>query len=435
MLIAILISLQTVQPPDTVHLSLQHALARAHAMNPTLLAERAEARAAGQGPLEASRGVLPSLQLDVQGLRTTDPVAAFGGRLRQARFTQDDFALDALNRPDPFGNWSASATAQLPLISPEGWFGLNAARKAADAQAAAANRAAGATAFYVTQTYWGVALARGRVVALDTALAAARAHADQAEALREQGLVTGLDARLARIRAAETEAQRLTAAAEAHNAASALKMLLALPDDVVLTIADSLDSSAAQSCAGADCDTTDRGDLTALRLGAQAAAAAVRRSWASNLPSLGAFATLAHHSPTAPWGRGSGDWTVGLAISWRPLQGLAGVGAVRRAQAEYDAAFARRDAAERQATLEVVQAERRRDAARARVAVAAQAASEAVEALLQARLRYRTGTSTITELLDVQAAATAADLNLLAARHDALVADAALDLAYGVHDR
>jgi outer membrane protein TolC len=38
-------------------------------------------------------------------------------------------------------------------------------------------------------------------------------------------------------------------------------------------------------------------------------------------------------------------------------------------------------------------------------------------------------------LLDVQAAATTATLNHLSARRDVLLAQAALDFAYGVHDR
>jgi len=67
--------------------------------------------------------------------------------------------------------------------------------------------------------------------------------------------------------------------------------------------------------------------------------------------------------------------------------------------------------------------------------VAARATQEARVALDQALLRYRTGTAPITELLDVQAAATNATLTELAARRDLLVAHAALDLAYGVYDR
>jgi outer membrane protein TolC len=69
------------------------------------------------------------------------------------------------------------------------------------------------------------------------------------------------------------------------------------------------------------------------------------------------------------------------------------------------------------------------------MAVAGAARAEAVVALDQARLRYRTGAATISELLDVQAARTDADLDLLTARHDVLVAAALLDFANGVFDQ
>jgi hypothetical protein len=40
-------------------------------------------------------------------------------------------------------------------------------------------------------------------MALDTALAAVTGHVTQAEAMHEQGLVTGLDARMARLKGSE----------------------------------------------------------------------------------------------------------------------------------------------------------------------------------------------------------------------------------------
>jgi len=411
-------------------------VARARAEYPGLAAERFEARAAGQGPAEASRAFLPGLQIDVMGLRTTDPVAVFGGRLRQGRFAQEDFALDALNAPAPFSDWTASATVRQPVFAPEGWFGYRAARLGARAREAAAGRAAGIVTFQVTRAYWGAVFAGRRVETLDTALNAARAHAAQAEALQAQGLVTGLDARLARMRASATEVERLGAAADAANAMTSLKALLDIPDDHPIVLTDSLEGALRSSV-----DTgmfapslLDRGDLRALDLGASASSAAVGRAWAAQLPSLGVFGSVAHRSGDAPWGSGSGDWTIGVALTWRPFQGLGLVGGVRRAEAERDAARARRAAAERQARVESAQAERAVTTAQAQISVAERAVAEAAAALDQARLRYRTGASSITELLDVHAAATAAELNMLLARRDYLLARAARELAYGVHD-
>ena len=439
MIIAILTSFALAQTPqaDTVRLSLDAALARAREANPTLRAERADARAASALALQATRAFLPSVTLDAMGMRTTDPVAVFGLKLRQGAFQASDLALSALNDPAAYPGWSASATVEQPILAPEGLFGYAAARRGAAARNAGARRAAGATAYYVARTYWGAQLAAQRLRALDTALAAARAHVQQATALHEQGLVTGLDARLASLRASEVEARRLAAHADAENARSALATILALPDDASLVLTDSLDAPLpTPPCAGdTTCDVAHRGDVMALRLGAQALGLGVDRAWASQLPQIAAFGSFAHYSRTSPFGNGSGDWTIGIGLKWNILQGLGGPGAVREAAAARDAARARAEAGERQARLEVRSAERMLAAARARVLVAEHAAAEAGQTLAQAQLRYRTGASSIMELLDVQTAATNATLNLLAARHDALVASAALAFAAGANDQ
>lgn len=441
MIIAILASIQIASPPpDTVRLSLHAAVARAESANPTLRAERADARAADALALEATRAFLPSVSLGLNGMRTTDPVAVFGLKLRQGAFQATDLALDALNDPAAYPGWSASAEVTQPLIAPEGWYGYAAARRAARAREAGTRRAEGATAFLVARAYWDAQLAAQRLAALDTALAAARAHVTQARAMHEQGLVTGLDARLAGLRASEMEAQRLHAAADADNARSGLATILALPDTTPLVLTDSLASVAvspdASTCAGdTTCDVSRRGDVAALELAAEAAGLGVGRAWAGQLPQIAAFGSFAHYSRSAPFGTGSGDWTIGIGVRWNILQGLGGPGAVRQATATREGARARAEAAERQARLEVRSAERSLEAAQARLDVAAHAAAEAGETLAQAQLRYRTGASSITELLDVQTAATNAALNLLAARHDALVARAALDFAVGANDQ
>jgi multidrug efflux system outer membrane protein len=380
------------------------------------------------------------LTLGLQGIRTTDPVAVFGLKLRQEQFAMEDLALDALNRPDAYAGYNASATIQMPLLAPEGLFGFQAARKAAEAEEAGTRRAAGATRFFAIRAYTGALLAARQVAALDTALTAVRAHVTQAEAMHAQGLVTGLDARMASLRASEIEVRRLAARAEAQNALSGLRAMLALPESVTLVLSEDL-SQALYPSACADppslgvCAWESRGDLQAFEAGVEAASRGVKKAWASQLPALAAFGTLGHYAPNAPFKDGSGDWTLGVGLSWTPFQGMAGVGAVRAARAEEMAVRAQREAAVRQAEVEVLQARRMLEAAHEGARVAAEAAQEARVALEQARLRYRTGTAPISELLDLQAAATNATLSELAARRNLLVAHAALDLAYGVFDR
>jgi outer membrane protein len=429
-------------PPDTMRLSLNDAVSRALEANSTLLAQRAKADAMAQLPLQASPAFLPSVSFGLQGMKTTDPVGVFGLKLRQENFAAEDLSLEALNRPDPYSGYNATATIQMPLLAPEGIFGFQAARKAAEAEMAGARRAAGATRFFTVQAYTGALLAARQVVALDVALEAVRGHVNQAEALREQGLVTGLDSRMAGLKASEIEVQRLAAAAQAQNALSSLKAILDLPEATELTLTDDLSGlvspSACVSSDGGenpDCSWEERGDLQAYTAGEEAAAKGVKKAWASQLPSLAAFGAVGHYAQDAPFGNGSGDWTVGIGLSWTPFNGLAGVGSVRAAKAEEAAVKAERNAAYRQAEVEVLQALRMVEAAGEGASVASRAAAEGRVALVQAQARYTSGTAPITELLDVQAASTNATLSELSARRDLVLAHAALDLAYGVFDR
>ncbi|MEJ2237738.1 MAG: TolC family protein [Gemmatimonadales bacterium] len=422
---------------DTVPLSLETAVARAHDYNPSLRAERAEADMAAGRAQEATPAFLPSIGLETGFLRTNDPVAVFGLKLRQGNFQGEDLALDALNDPDPYNGFNTVATVEIPILTPEGIFGYSAAKRAASAREAATARAAGATTFFVTRAYWDAQLAAREAEALEAALESAQGHARQAEAMQQQGLVTSLDARLARVHAAGTETQLLAARASAQNALSALRALLALPDSTAISLTDSLVGSGTTACeAGvAGCSIENRGDVLAHRIGRDAASSAVKSAWGKNLPAIAAFGSYGYFGQSNFFGTGSGNWSVGIGLQWKLFPGLAGVGAVNKAKAEQRAAEARLEAAEREAQLEIIKTRRMLEAAMQRVSVAASGDREAREALGQAQLRYQTGAAPITELLDVQAAATSATLSLLSARRDLFLAQAALDFAYGVNDR
>ena len=56
--------------------------------------------------------MLPQLSFTEDISRGNDPVYAFGTRLRQRQFSQADFALNALNRPQPIGNFSTRFSGQ-----------------------------------------------------------------------------------------------------------------------------------------------------------------------------------------------------------------------------------------------------------------------------------------------------------------------------------
>jgi len=87
-------------------LTLRQAIDRALQQNPEVAVARADSKAANAEVRLARTQLLPKLNFTEDISRGNDPVYAFGTRLRQQQFTQADFALNALNRPQPIGNFS-----------------------------------------------------------------------------------------------------------------------------------------------------------------------------------------------------------------------------------------------------------------------------------------------------------------------------------------
>ena len=85
-------------------LTLAEAVARALESNPDLAIDAAGQQAA-HSEFEAARaGYLPRLNFEQSYLAGNNPVFVFGTLLTQRRFTEENFALPALNNPSPVNN-------------------------------------------------------------------------------------------------------------------------------------------------------------------------------------------------------------------------------------------------------------------------------------------------------------------------------------------
>jgi len=87
-------------------LTLRQAINQALGQSPEAAIARAGNLDAQASATLARTALLPQLSFTEDISRGNDPVYAFGTRLRQRQFTQLDFALNALNRPQPIGNFS-----------------------------------------------------------------------------------------------------------------------------------------------------------------------------------------------------------------------------------------------------------------------------------------------------------------------------------------
>ena len=88
-------------------LTLRQAIDEALRQSPQVAIARADNSDAKAAAAMARTQLLPQLNFTEDISRGNDPVYAFGTRLRQRQFTQADFALNALNFPQPIGNFSS----------------------------------------------------------------------------------------------------------------------------------------------------------------------------------------------------------------------------------------------------------------------------------------------------------------------------------------
>lgn len=411
------------RPAVAAPLNVDEAIRSAWQRNPALHASASQADAARADANRASEARLPTLSLAARGVRTDEPMMAFGLTLDQARIGPSNFDPARLNHPDPVGGWGVGATVSFPLFMGGRLIaGQRAASAGADAAAADHTRRQEEMAAAVVEAYFGSQVADEGVRYAEDLLA----HAVETERfVRErnaQGLA--LDADLARASAfrAQAEAERAAALQRRASARSALA-LLAGEEAATAELSTPID---ALSPGPPLASPGDRPDVRAARLRRDAAEAGVALARGTLLPALFAQAS-AETMRTGDLAHGAGWTTLGLLAKWD--LSLADAAATRAAAARARAASEDLAWRERQADREVAEGRRAVDTADARVRAAqeAVAASESARTLRDAR--HRQGLLPLTDVLDAEAALAGARALLLASRLEARVARARLSLA------
>ena len=98
-------------------LSLQDATALATTPNPEASIALARQREAKAGLQSAPSALLPRVGASETFTDSTDPIFAFGARLRQSRFTSTNFSPDQLNYPPATSDFMSTMRATWTLFN------------------------------------------------------------------------------------------------------------------------------------------------------------------------------------------------------------------------------------------------------------------------------------------------------------------------------
>jgi outer membrane protein TolC len=418
-------------------LSLRDALRIALERHPALQAAASQTHAAAAGMEQARAGFLPRVDVSEGVTRSDNPVYAFGSLLNQGRFTQDDFDVQRLNHPDAVTNWRTNVSGSVPLFTGgRTLLGFQQAQLTLAGSRAARERVEQEVIFHVVRAYAALLLSREAQETVGASVRTAEANLAAAETRYEAGVVVASDALAARVRLAGLREEAIAAASQVRLARAALNEAMGVALDDARRVTGRLDLPPVghEPAEGLEALARERRpDYRQAALEVQRLEKEVLRAKGAFLPTLnlqGNYEINNHHVAAD----GQDSWSVGVLLHWNLFSGGADRARVLEAQAHARRAAALRDRLGNAIALEVRDAFLATRTARERVGVAREAVAQADESLRIVQDRYDAGLTTIVELLDSEAALSAARTALTRNLFDATVSQARLALSLGTLD-
>lgn len=413
-------------------LSLGDAIARALSSHPSVGAVDAARQEAEARVTQARAGWLPRVDVAEAWQRGNQPVYVFGSLLTQRKFTEANFAIEALNRPDPLTNHRFSVTVQQSLF--DGLATAAAVRGARTGVEAAVQQRALVSqelALGVTASFGHAIRAQAEATAAAAAVAAAEQDLERVSSRRDAGLATEADVLAVQVHLAEARARHTVAQGQERSARAQLNELMGAPLDTPYALAVTPPAEIATE----DGQTLERealasrpeARLAALQVeGAEAGLALARAAW---LPQVGFQSGWEFNGGS--FGERASSWVVGAELRLNVFRGGADAARVAEARAAIQRQQRERERAEQRVRLDVVTARAQLDSARARALVGREALAQATESQRIVRDRYEAGLEDVTSLLRAAQAVQQADALDIAARVDVVIATAGLERALG----
>jgi outer membrane protein TolC len=417
--------------PLTLHDAAKIALEK----NPLRKATLADTKASTAEVREAQSFLLPHVTFSEQATRGNDPVYVFGSKLRQQRFTTNDFALNKLNTPSPLGNFTTRFGGTWNLFdSFASWHGVNRAKEMNIAANRQLERTEQEILFRIVQSYYGVLLATKQLEVAEQSEKTAQSIMDRSQVRFDTGLVVESDLLSAKVRFASREEDLIRARNGVELARAQLDIAMGVSDDATFQLSDALTERNPSAIPLSDLEQralVTRPDLKRIEAQQSAQELSVAIAKSSFGPRLNAFAGWEMDNPTFVAGGGGNNWLGGIELQIDLFQGGAKRAALSRERANAEKVAALKQAAGDALRLDVRQAYYDQDASWRQIEVARTAISQAQESLRINQDRYDGGLLTITDLLGAEEAARRSQSDYWHAVYQFHISYANLELACG----
>lgn len=397
---------------SAAELSLPAAVTKALASHPSIAANRALAQSAREKIAEAHAARWFRIDYSESFSRSDNPVFVFGGLLTQRQFSESNFAISALNRPNFLNNSQSLVSIDQPI-----WDAGRAryAETSADANAKASAALTRQSELWLVartaRSYMDVNLATEALQVATQALKSGQSDRDRAISLRDGGRATDADVLSVEVHLAQMQEQIIARRTERNLALAALNEAIGAPLDTEYRLTTLLDTFQVTVPA-----IVNRPETEALRWQTEAAKSQWSFARAALFPQISVRGVIEADRQRFIT-RSGANWFAGVTLRWTPFDGGATRAKIRSASAQVDALRASERNGASQVALEVKQSQEMLTAAEARLAATATMVAMAEESLRITQNRYGAGLATITDLLRTETASHEAQLRRLMAVH------------------
>jgi outer membrane protein len=416
-------------------LTLEDAVRAALTHNASLRAAREGVTEAAARATSARSGFFPSISFSEGWQRTNQPVSVFSSLLSARRFSSSNFAIDALNHPDPVGLFHASLNVeQLIFDGGRQRSSVEMADLGRTIAEVSTDEASAALVVNTTQAFGRVVVADAANRAAEDGVATAREDLARSERRRDAGMATDADVLALVVHVADLQQRAIQAQGDAAIGRADLNRLMGAPIESTVPVAEP---------SGAALEEFGQPDLSALLSESDAARPEIKRAAAAErlaraserLARAALFPRIAAQGGIDLAGTQFGDrasaWAVGGELRWSFSTAGGELAGMKAASASMARAHAEADDARATVHVDVVGAVRRLETARARLRVVRATIDQARESQRIVRDRFDAGLAPVNDVLRTSTAVLDAEAASVSALVDVTVASAMLRRAVG----
>lgn len=327
------IPFSTLAQSNSNKISLEDALLKAEKNNKEIKKSKTRVDIAKANYQQSHSLFLPGINLSHTAVRTNDPLASFGFKLKQEVVTTGDFNPVLLNDPGSMTNFQTQIKVEQPLLNFDGIHERKAAKFAYQAVTLQLGRTAEYIKFQVKKAYKQLQLAQEAVTVFEKIKVGTDANLKQSLDFFEEDLIKETDVLSAKVRALEVENQLNQSKNQRSGASDYLAFLIGIESNTLLSASDIFQEPLTNSDLSAESNNEARSDILAYKKGVSAKEQMLKSARNKFLPRINAFGAYEWNDKDF-LGTRANNYMIGASLSWDLFKGYKNIGKIKKAKAE-----------------------------------------------------------------------------------------------------